>query len=88
MIDASKYNRSIPVHCPTCGSSTFSSDDSVPDEDSKVMTCAACGREITKAELLAANAENVEAHLDEVKTQVLKDVEKQLKDAFKGFGRK
>lgn len=88
MIDANKYNRRVPVHCPTCGSSTFSTDDAVPDDDSRLMTCAACGREVTKTELLEANAENVEAHVDEVKRQVLKDVEKQLKDALKGFGRR
>lgn len=52
------------------------------------MTCEGCGRELSKSELLEANEENVQAHVEEVKKQVLKDVEKQLKDAFKGFGRK
>ena len=60
----------------------------MPDSDSKRMTCEGCGRELSKSELLEANEENVQAHVEEVKKQVLKDVEKQLKDAFKGFGRK
>ena len=88
MINPDEYNRTIPVHCPTCRGSEFNSDDDVPDSDSMLLTCAGCGRELTKRELNEANEENVQTHLEEVKKQVLKDVEKQLKDAFKGFGRK
>jgi len=33
---------------------------------------------------MAANGENIDAHVDEIKEQLLKDVTQSLKDAFKG----
>jgi len=82
-----KYDRSVTLLCPTCGSSQFS-QSAENEEDSALMKCASCGREITKDELIRENSENIAEHVDEIKEQVVKDVrselQKSLAAAFKG----
>ena len=39
---------------------------------------------MTKSELIAANGENIDAQLDDIKSEVLNDLTKSLKSAFKG----
>ena len=39
-----KYNRSINLLCPTCGSDQFEYDD----DDMSLVKCASCEREMTK----------------------------------------
>ncbi|ELB2805482.1 hypothetical protein QNE69_002075 [Vibrio alginolyticus] len=52
------------------------------------MTCASCDREFNKDELIQENSENIDEHLSELKEEVLKDVQdelrKSLKKAFSG----
>lgn len=86
-MDAQKYNRSVTLLCPTCGGSQFSPVS--PDNgESELQKCAACGREITRDELIHENSENIEEHLNEIKKEVTKDIadefKKQLASAFKG----
>jgi transcription initiation factor IIE alpha subunit len=85
-MDESKYDRAIPFHCPTCAGTRFSSDDSSED-DAAFVTCASCGRVMTRAELREANSENIEEHVQEIGKQVTKDVAdeliKMLKNTFK-----
>jgi len=82
-----KYNRSISLLCPTCGCSEFSYDEGV-DETIQVMTCASCGRELNKDELIRENSENIDEHLSEIKKEATKDIadelRKSLKKAFSG----
>ncbi|MDH1291364.1 hypothetical protein N5C43_08840 [Comamonas terrigena] len=84
-MDADKYLRTIQMLCPTCGSNQFSA---VENESSDLVTCASCGRILTRDELLRENSENIAEHVEEVKAQVAKDISKQLHDslrkAFKG----
>jgi uncharacterized Zn finger protein (UPF0148 family) len=84
-MDTNRYTRTISLNCPTCNCTQFSSSE---DGTSEVITCSSCGRVLTRDELLRENSENISAHTDEVKSQVIKDVSKQLhdvlRDAFKG----
>lgn len=86
-MNTEKYNRTVPLHCPTCGSSNFSQPDEA-ELETALMTCASCGREITKADLIRENTENIDEHAKEIKVQVVEDFQRQLKqslaDAFKG----
>jgi DNA-directed RNA polymerase subunit RPC12/RpoP len=84
-LDAEKYNRQITLRCPTCGGTQFEHDDENND-DNKVFKCASCQREITKAELLRENEENISAHVDEVKKEIAEDVKKEIRKAFSGLG--
>ncbi len=85
-MNTEKYNRTVTLHCPTCGSSNFSQLDEA-ELEAALVTCASCGREITKAELIRENTENIDEHVKEIKVQVVEDLQHQLKqslvDAFK-----
>lgn len=81
-MEASKYDRTIPLTCPTCGATDFAQT-----EDNKFFTCASCGRKITKDELINENSENIQEHAGEVARQAIPDLERELKktlqNAFK-----
>lgn len=82
-----KYNRSISLLCPTCACSDFSYEEGV-NETIQVMTCASCGRELNKDELIRENSESIDEHFSEIKNEVTKDIadelQKALKKAFSG----
>ena len=82
-----KYNRNVRLLCPTCGCSDFSYDEGT-DETIQIMTCASCGREFNKDELIRKNSENIDEHLSEMKEEITKDIadelRKSLRKAFSG----
>ena len=80
-MDSEKYNRSIILHCPTCGGDEFKYDDETEDSP---RTCTVCEREFSQEELLEANAESIEQHKREIVDDIKKDYRRQLKNAFKG----
>lgn len=86
-MDTEKYKRSISLLCPTCGNTQLSSS-TANDPESELLTCASCGREITRDELIRENSENVDEHVKEIGKEVAKDfaleLKKQLASAFKG----
>ena len=47
-MDSDKYNRSITLHCPTCGGTDFASAST----ESEVVKCANCALELTKDDLI------------------------------------
>lgn len=83
MIDVDKHNLTIPLNCPTCGGTQFEYEEDASD-DSQPVNCLACGFTTTKAELITANSENIDAQVGEIKAQLLSDVTQSFKDAFKG----
>lgn len=85
-LDAEKYNRQVTLQCPTCGGTEFERYNENND-DNKIFKCASCQREITKADLLRENEENISIHLDEVKKEIAEDARKEIRKAFKGLGR-
>lgn len=76
-----KYDRSIGLHCPTCGGTQFQYDEH--DEVAPVV-CPSCGLTISRTDLISANGDNIGAHVEQVKEEVVVDIRKQLRDAFKG----
>lgn len=84
MIDSNKYNRTIQLHCPTCGGTDFSPVSQATGGDTAPIKCSSCGLTTTRSELIAANGENIAAHVDEIKREVRDDITKSLKNAFKG----
>jgi transcription elongation factor Elf1 len=81
-MDDAKYNRSVTLLCPTCGSDQFSYESGV-DESIEMAKCASCGREMTKDDLISENSENISAHVDEMKKEVVDDIRAQFKNIFK-----
>jgi len=86
-MDDEKYIRSIALLCPTCGCTQFSSSEH-NDSETTLLTCASCGREISRDELIRENSENIDEHVKEMSKEVTEDLgrelKKQLAAAFKG----
>jgi predicted RNA-binding Zn-ribbon protein involved in translation (DUF1610 family) len=81
--DASKHDRSITLLCPTCGTTEFEYDDE-NDADDAPMKCTSCSLEITKAQLIESNQENITIHQNEIAQEIIKDFDKQIKNMFRG----
>ena len=73
----SAYDRQVVLQCPTCGGENFESDDS------DIVRCVKCERKISKAELQEMNAERIESELNEMRSELLKDAQTDLRKAFK-----
>lgn len=82
-LNPEKYNRKITLSCPVCGGSEMEHTEELED-----VKCAGCGKEFTNDELIQENGVSIESHVNEVKEELSKDIQKQfneiLKKAFKG----
>lgn len=81
-MDDKKYNCSITLLCPTCGSDQFSHEGGI-EETIEVTKCASCGREMTKDDLNSENRETISMHVDDLKNEVVDDILTQFKKIFK-----
>lgn len=85
-MDASKYDRTVPLNCPTCGALDFIGPD--PHEEHQLFKCRSCGREITREDLIRENSENIEAHVQQLGGEVVDDLRdelcRNLEQAFRG----
>jgi len=71
------------LNCPTCGGTQFEYDDE--DYDSaKSIKCLSCNIELSKDDLVEGNSENISAHAEEISQEVFEDLQKQMKNMFKG----
>jgi predicted RNA-binding Zn-ribbon protein involved in translation (DUF1610 family) len=82
MTEANKYDRTVTLMCPTCGDTQFEHDEH--DENASV-TCTSCGLKISRTDLIEANGENISGQVEQMKSQVVADMQKQLQKALKGF---
>ena len=64
--------------CPTCGNTDFEHDG-----DNSPLRCVGCDRVFEREELIRENGEIIEAELDEVKAEVLRDTTKELRDTLR-----
>lgn len=87
MIDASKYDRSVTMNCPTCGGTQFEYDPSDLN-DKSLMKCISCKSTQTKEDLVEANSEAINEHIKEMGKDVTRDLgaelKKHLERAFSG----
>lgn len=77
------YNRSVSLHCATCGStSAFETD-----EKTGVITCKRCNRVYYGGydELVNLNQKQIADEVDNAKNEIEKDVQKELNKIFKKF---
>ncbi len=77
------YDRSIELNCPTCGCTQFEHEGE--DYDSaKSIKCASCQLEFSKDDIIEGNSENISKHAEEISQEVFEDLQKQMKNIFKG----
>lgn len=74
------YSQSVSMMCSTCGSRDFSFDD-----ENGPVSCAECGRVFSREELVRENGALVDAAVDDMKEQILKDTTKTLRNMLKKF---
>ena len=80
--------RNVTLYCPTCGNDHFSCLDTEVGELSEAppetrLQCADCKSIFTKAELIEENQDIINANIEEVEQNLMKDLEKKLKRLFK-----
>lgn len=76
----SDYSKNVELICPVCGSTTFEYD--TEKEDGKV-TCISWKRVFTRDKLLEENQENLNANMEDLQIEVLKDTTKEIKNMMK-----
>jgi uncharacterized Zn finger protein len=81
-MDAEKYNRTVSLLCPTCGYDQFSHEDE--SSSNQLVTCARCGLQLTREELIDRNQENIHLTVKDIEKQVVSDLKTELTKAFRG----
>lgn len=81
-MDADKYNRTVSLLCPTCGHDQFSHEGE--SSSNQVVTCARCGLQLTREELIERNQENIHLNVKDIEKQVVGDLKAELTKAFRG----
>jgi len=74
-------NRSVTLVCQTGAGTAFEHDDADPASD---VRCIGCDRIYTREALIAENGEVIQVSLDEMKSEIVEDVRKHFRDAFRG----
>ena len=80
--------RNVTLYCPICGNDQFScideSIDNLSDAPNDVtLKCSDCGSIFTKGELIESNQDIINANIEEIKQEAIKELEKKLKKMFK-----
>ena len=81
---------SISLKCSICGNDQFSTiDESIDDlldaPNDTLIKCSDCGRVVTKENFLEENSHIIDANLEDFSQDIMKEVEKDLKKAFKNW---
>lgn len=81
-------SRNVTMFCDVCGNDQFSTLDEIKCElsdapDETRVQCSDCGKIFTKAELLEVNQEVINANIEEIKNEAIKEMEKKLAKALK-----
>lgn len=81
-------SRNVTLFCSVCGNDQFSTlDEGIDDlreapDDTKIK-CSDCGRVFTKAELIEENQDVINANIEDIKNEAMKEIEKELSKALK-----
>jgi predicted RNA-binding Zn-ribbon protein involved in translation (DUF1610 family) len=76
-MSSGKYDRSVTLLCPTCGSAEMRMKDQ--EQDMQIAQCVTCGLEIERQALIDANGENIAAHVQEIGQEMHRDFAAELK---------
>lgn len=81
------YNRKVKMLCPLCGNDQFSTLDDTEDllnaPETTEIQCSDCKSVYTKAKLIEENQHIINENIEDLKKDVMKDLEKELKNMFK-----
>lgn len=76
--------RNVELVCSICGCNDFVFDQNLQEmPDDQVIKCADCGRIYTKSELIEENQGRIDANINEMVDDALKDIKKMIKRNFR-----
>ena len=83
-------NKRITLLCPICGNDQFESldgdfDDAESTPDDAKFRCSDCNSVFTKEVLINENAEKINNTVEELKQDIIKEVEHELKKMLRDF---
>lgn len=78
-----KYDRSVTLLCPVCGSAEFEHD---AGNANAPIRCTGCNRIVSRESLIDENQAAIVDAVDEIKGEVISDFRRKLRDAFRGSG--
>lgn len=70
-MNSDKYSRNVSLACPTCGCTEFEFRETTEDQ---TYNCMGCRRTLSNDELVDRNAENIEAHVEEIGKEIVNDL--------------
>ena len=81
-------SRNVTLFCSVCGNDQFSTldeeiDDLMEAPDDTKIKCSDCGRVFTKAELIEENQDVINANIEDIRNEAMKEIEKELSKALK-----
>ena len=81
-------SRNVTLFCSVCGNDQFSTldeeiDDLMEAPDDTKIKCSDCGRVFAKAELIEENQDVINANIEDIKNEAMKEIEKELSKALK-----
>lgn len=82
------FEMNISLQCSICGNDQFSPvDESIEDmhdaPDDTLIKCSDCQRIVTKEQLIEENSNIINANMEDLKEQAIKELEKEIKKMFK-----
>lgn len=79
-VNEGKYNRSVKLRCSTCASTDFEYDK---EREDGPIRCTSCDRVFSREELIKENGENIDMEVDEVKAEVVADLQRELTSSLR-----
>lgn len=81
-------SRKVTLHCPLCGNDQFESLDVLTEclfdaEDDVCIKCSDCKSTFAKAQLIEENKSIINANIEDIKNDTMKEIQKEIKKAFK-----
>ena len=81
-------SRNVKLYCDVCGNDQFSIIDDIDCElkdapNETKMQCSDCENIFTKAELIELNQGVIEANIEDIKSEAVKELDKELAKVLK-----
>lgn len=83
-------NKKVTLYCDRCGNDQFYFEDTNNGDvelvsDDTILKCSDCGKIFTKEELIELNAEVITANVEDMKEEIVKEVQREINKLFKDW---
>lgn len=83
-------NKKVTLYCDRCGNNQFYFEDTNNSDvelvsDDTILKCSDCGKIFTKEELIELNAEVITANVEDMKEEIVKEVQREINKLFKDW---